>query len=124
LSPGRRTNRENFRSCQRTKLFLLLLFLESIKKAWFYLLKNQSSAARPQPGAAFLVQSPTSPAVFTSTDLYISVISYAGGSARKSSANLFGCENPGKNLTGSRIPPGSRLSRWRLLLKRRRTTEN
>jgi len=37
-------------------LFLLLSFLESIKKGAFYLLKNQSSAARPQRGATVLVQ--------------------------------------------------------------------
>jgi hypothetical protein len=56
LSPGRRTNRENFRSCQRTSLFLLLSFLESIKNRALYLLENQSSAGHPQPPAAFLVQ--------------------------------------------------------------------
>jgi hypothetical protein len=56
LSPGRRTNRENFRSCQRTSLFLLLSFSESIKKAMFYLPLNQSSARRPQAGVASTVQ--------------------------------------------------------------------
>ena len=48
MSPGRRTNRKNFRTCQRTRLFLLLLFLESNKKTRFYPLKNQASAARSQ----------------------------------------------------------------------------
>jgi hypothetical protein len=38
LSPGRRANRENFRSCRRTSLFLLLLFLQSMKMARLYLL--------------------------------------------------------------------------------------
>jgi hypothetical protein len=31
LSPGRRTNRKNFRSCQRTIMFLLFLILQSTK---------------------------------------------------------------------------------------------
>jgi hypothetical protein len=48
LSPGRRTNRKNFRTCQRTRLFLLLLFLESKEKIEFYLLKNQLGAACSQ----------------------------------------------------------------------------
>ncbi|HMJ23958.1 MAG TPA: hypothetical protein VK513_18720, partial [Terriglobales bacterium] len=38
-------------------MFLLLLILESIKNRFFYLLQNQSSAGRPQPGAAAFVQS-------------------------------------------------------------------
>jgi hypothetical protein len=31
LSPGRRTNRENFRTCQRTIMVLPLLFFTSMK---------------------------------------------------------------------------------------------
>jgi hypothetical protein len=56
LSPGRCTNRENFRRCQRTILFLLLLFLESMKNEDPYLLFSQSSAAHSQAGELDLVQ--------------------------------------------------------------------
>jgi len=56
LSPGRRTNRENFRSCQRTILFVLFSFLESIKNVGLYLPIFQSSAASSQAGATELVQ--------------------------------------------------------------------
>jgi len=34
-SPGRRTNRQNLGTCRRTSMFLLLLFLESIKTTHF-----------------------------------------------------------------------------------------
>jgi hypothetical protein len=42
-------------------MFLLLLFLQSIKNRSIYLLENQWSARRPQPHAAPLVQSPGKP---------------------------------------------------------------
>ncbi len=61
MSPGRRTNRENFRSCQRTSVFLLFPFEESIRKRGLYLLVFQSSAGGSQAGAAELVQSLASP---------------------------------------------------------------
>ena len=53
MAPGRRTNRKNFRTCQRTRLFLLLLFLESNEKTRFYPLRNQPSAARSQACVRF-----------------------------------------------------------------------
>jgi hypothetical protein len=56
LSPGRRTNRENFRSCQRTIIVLLFSFLESTKIVETYLPNFQSSAGGSQAGAAKLVQ--------------------------------------------------------------------
>jgi hypothetical protein len=56
LSPGRCTNRENFRRCQRTISFLLLLCFESIKNEGLYLLFSQSSAAGSQAGELELVQ--------------------------------------------------------------------
>jgi hypothetical protein len=89
LSPGRRTNRENFRSYQRTRLFLLLLFLESIKKASFYLFKNQSSAARPQPGAAYFVQSANQTGGFTSSDRRFSAIFPEGVGAPAKAARIY-----------------------------------
>jgi hypothetical protein len=48
----------------KNEFVLLLLFLESIKMAGFYLLENQSSARRPQAGAAYLVQFAMQPATF------------------------------------------------------------
>jgi hypothetical protein len=56
LSPGRRTNRENFRSCQRTIMVLLFSFLESMKNMEPYLPNFQSSAGGSQACAADLVQ--------------------------------------------------------------------
>ncbi|MBV8892646.1 MAG: hypothetical protein JO266_11860 [Acidobacteria bacterium] len=56
MSPGRYTNRENFRKCQRTIIFLLLLFLESTETGVFFKLSNQSGAAHSQPGEPVLVQ--------------------------------------------------------------------
>jgi hypothetical protein len=56
LSPGRRTNRKNFRSCQRTSVFLLFSFIESMKKVRLYLASFQWSAGGSQAGAADLVQ--------------------------------------------------------------------
>jgi len=50
-SPGRRTNRKNLRNCQRTSMFLLLLFLESTKTVRFYPVYFQASAAGSQAGA-------------------------------------------------------------------------
>jgi len=50
LSPGRRTNRKNFRSCQRTIMFLLFLFLQSTKNLRLQLAYFQPSARRPQAG--------------------------------------------------------------------------
>jgi hypothetical protein len=80
LSPGRRTNRENFRSCQRTSLFLLLSFLESIKNRILYLLKNQLSAGRPQPSATDLVQSrKISPMGFCDETLFFEARYYSHG---------------------------------------------
>jgi hypothetical protein len=56
LSPGRCTNRENFRSCQRTIMVLLFSFLESMKNVQTYLPNFQSSAGGSQASAAELVQ--------------------------------------------------------------------
>ena len=53
MSPGRRTNRKNLGTCQRTSVFLLLLFLQSNKNMRLYPLQNQSSAARSQAAAGF-----------------------------------------------------------------------
>jgi hypothetical protein len=53
LSPGRRTNRQNLRTCRRTSMVLRSLNFSSIKTTRFYLLQNQSSAAGSQPAAAF-----------------------------------------------------------------------
>ena len=50
MSPGRRTNRENLRSCQRTITLLLLLIFSSIKNRRLQPACFQSSARRPQPG--------------------------------------------------------------------------
>jgi len=48
-SPGRCTNQENFRSCQRRGFFTLPVFtVKSTEKAHLYLLCNQRSAAHPQ----------------------------------------------------------------------------
>jgi hypothetical protein len=56
LSPGRCTNRENFRSCQRTIMVLLFSFSESMKNVGPYLPNFQSSAGGSQASAAELVQ--------------------------------------------------------------------
>jgi hypothetical protein len=54
LSPGRCTNRQNLRNCQRTIMFLLFLFQESIKSVRLYVACFQSSAGRPQAGDRIL----------------------------------------------------------------------
>jgi hypothetical protein len=48
----------------KNEFVVLLSFLESIKKVAFYLLRNQSSAGRPQAGAAFTVQFANNPPAF------------------------------------------------------------
>jgi hypothetical protein len=55
-------------------LFLLLSFLESIKKAGFYVLENQWSAARPQAGATYFVHSATQLAASSLSDRHFSGI--------------------------------------------------
>jgi hypothetical protein len=111
LSPGRRTNRENLRSCQRTSLFLLLSFLESIKKTAFYLLKNQSSAGRPQAGAARMVQFAKNLLAFSLPRPRFSQISSTCREGCEQECRFFECENPGKNIAGSKV---CRMSRPRL----------
>jgi hypothetical protein len=81
-------------------LFLLLSFIESIKKAAFYLLENQSSASRPQPGAAHLVQI-LQGVVLPFLGHYGIPEGFLCGLAVP--AGKRNCENFGKNVAGSPI---------------------
>jgi hypothetical protein len=53
LSPGRRTNRKNFRNCQRTTTVLLLLNFESTKSTRLYMVCFHQSAAGSQVDDSF-----------------------------------------------------------------------
>jgi len=75
-------------------LFLLLSFLESIKNRALYLLENQSSAGRPQPLAAFLVQ----PVEFHPHFPQAALILDAWNSCSGKTDTTPDCENPRKAL--------------------------
>jgi hypothetical protein len=81
-------------------LFLLLSFLESIKKGPIYLLKNQSGAARPQPGAAFTVHFANRRRNFPHHHCVLPGFPSGHASAP---GNFLNCENPGKNFAGSQV---------------------
>jgi len=82
----------------KNKSLLLLSFSESTEKAALYLLKNQSSAGRPQAGATYLVLSREDaggsfsimPAFFPD---FFQLWGATGGKRR-----FFSCENSGKNI--------------------------
>jgi hypothetical protein len=59
LSPGRRTNRKNLRSCQRTILFYSFYFFRQSKICPCNYLIFQSSAARPQAHDRIWCKAPT-----------------------------------------------------------------
>jgi hypothetical protein len=75
-------------------LFVLLSFSESTKKAVLYLLENQSSAGRPQAGAAGLVQTEYSGFSFPLSRWYFLADFMELQRGRRAKAPFVGCENP------------------------------
>jgi hypothetical protein len=77
-------------------LFVLLSFSESTKKTVLYLLKNQSSAGRPQAGAAGLVQTEYSGFNFPWRAGIFWRIFMGLQRWRRAKASFIGCENPAR----------------------------